>query len=252
MVCREGNKQGIAKLILELIPAHTCYVEPFCGMGGIFLNKPRAKYNLLNDIDDFVYDFWNCLLEDKERLIREVNKYPIYARILRDFGADKHENVAKRLLLINTSFLGYEESPLKTCFSNKRELLLKKLIWFMGDNTKIFNLTYVKFITALAFRSENDTKNTFIYNDPPYLFSKGNLKSNKGWSNEDLHTLIDLLNQSGCKYMISEMNDPRVIDIFEENGLYIHYIGKNKMTQTQGKQKQEIVAINYKIDNSLF
>lgn len=48
---RRGNKSGIAEEILKYFPSHTIYIEPFFGAGGMFFNKPKVKYNILNDID---------------------------------------------------------------------------------------------------------------------------------------------------------------------------------------------------------
>jgi DNA adenine methylase len=46
---RLGNKSKIASEIYRHFPPHRTYVEPFFGAGGMFFNKPKAKYNILND-----------------------------------------------------------------------------------------------------------------------------------------------------------------------------------------------------------
>ncbi len=49
-----GGKRNLAKAIVQRIEAmpHTCYAEPFCGMGGIFLRRPnRPRSEILNDIN---------------------------------------------------------------------------------------------------------------------------------------------------------------------------------------------------------
>ena len=38
-----GGKRRLARHILPLFPAHTCYVEPFCGAAALFFSKPPAK-----------------------------------------------------------------------------------------------------------------------------------------------------------------------------------------------------------------
>ena len=49
---RLGNKTKIAMDIQKHFPQHSIYIEPFFGAGGIFFNKPKAKYNVVND---FIY-----------------------------------------------------------------------------------------------------------------------------------------------------------------------------------------------------
>jgi len=46
---RLGNKSKIAHEIQKYFPAHEIYIEPFFGAGGMFFNKPKAKYNIIND-----------------------------------------------------------------------------------------------------------------------------------------------------------------------------------------------------------
>lgn len=38
-----GGKQRLASKIIELIPKHVTYVEPFAGGAAIFFNKPLVK-----------------------------------------------------------------------------------------------------------------------------------------------------------------------------------------------------------------
>lgn len=53
-----GGKFYARKLILEHIPEHTYYIEPFAGGASIFFAKHKAEKNWLNDIDA---DLINCL-----------------------------------------------------------------------------------------------------------------------------------------------------------------------------------------------
>lgn len=38
-----GGKRRLAKHILPLFPAHTCYVEPFCGAAALYFLKEQAR-----------------------------------------------------------------------------------------------------------------------------------------------------------------------------------------------------------------
>ncbi|WP_265551157.1 DNA adenine methylase [Trichlorobacter lovleyi] len=39
-----GGKRRLAKHILPMFPAHTCYVEPFAGGAALFFLKPISAY----------------------------------------------------------------------------------------------------------------------------------------------------------------------------------------------------------------
>ena len=59
-----GGKRNLAKPVIERLAVmpHTTYVEPFVGMGGIFLRRPfRAKAEVINDISQDVTTLFRVL-----------------------------------------------------------------------------------------------------------------------------------------------------------------------------------------------
>lgn len=46
-----GGKRWLARRIIERLPEHVCYVEPFGGMGAVLLAKPKSNVEVWNDID---------------------------------------------------------------------------------------------------------------------------------------------------------------------------------------------------------
>ncbi len=57
------------KQIIELLPAHTCYVEPFAGAAWVLFGKPPSDVEVLNDIDQDVITFFRVVKEKPEELI---------------------------------------------------------------------------------------------------------------------------------------------------------------------------------------
>ena len=79
---RLGNKQAIAQDIIKYFPAHKIYVEPFFGAGGMFFQKPKAKFNMVNDIDKDVFCLFTTILNEKEELENLYYKTPIHSDLL--------------------------------------------------------------------------------------------------------------------------------------------------------------------------
>jgi DNA adenine methylase len=73
-----GGKWRLATWIIQHLPAHRIYVEPFGGAAGVLLRKDPAKIEVYNDLDGAVVNFFQCLRDDqrRERLIRGVTLTP--------------------------------------------------------------------------------------------------------------------------------------------------------------------------------
>lgn len=63
-----GGKFYARKLILEHIPTHTHYIEPFAGGASVFFAKPKAKYNQLNDLDSEVVNVYKMIRDNPDAL----------------------------------------------------------------------------------------------------------------------------------------------------------------------------------------
>lgn len=78
-----GSKQRIANWIIEQLPEHHTYVEPFFGSGAVLFNKAPSNIETINDIDDRVINLFECILEDADRLVKIIELTP-YARRVYD------------------------------------------------------------------------------------------------------------------------------------------------------------------------
>ncbi len=74
-----GGKTRFAPWIASLLPAHDVYVEPFAGSAAVLLAKPPARYEVLNDLDAQVVNFYRVLRERLEDLEAALSLTP-YSR----------------------------------------------------------------------------------------------------------------------------------------------------------------------------
>lgn len=63
-----GGKTRLADRIVDLLPAHQHYVEPFAGSLAVLLAKPRAEMETVNDLDQDLMTFWRVLRDRPEDL----------------------------------------------------------------------------------------------------------------------------------------------------------------------------------------
>ena len=115
------------------------------------------------------------------------------------------------------------------------------------DNVKMFNTDFNDFLNKkIAFGDSGFScgKNeTFIYCDPPYLGTDSNYSND--FTKEQSNELFDTLEDTGCKWSMSEFDHPFILEQAKERGLNIIIIGER---QNLKNKKTEVLITNY--DNS--
>jgi DNA adenine methylase len=72
-----GGKFSHLDFILPLLPTHyTHYCEPFGGSAAVLINRPPAPTETYNDLDGEVVNFFECLRDDADELIRAISLTP--------------------------------------------------------------------------------------------------------------------------------------------------------------------------------
>lgn len=71
-----GGKQRLAGRIVEMLPAHEHYVEPFAGSLAVLLTKPPAAMETVNDLDGRLMTFWRVLRDRPIELARAAALTP--------------------------------------------------------------------------------------------------------------------------------------------------------------------------------
>jgi DNA adenine methylase len=65
-----GSKIRVAPRIVDLLPAHRGYVEPFAGALSVLLAKQPTSLEVVNDIDQHLVTFWRVLRDRPTELVR--------------------------------------------------------------------------------------------------------------------------------------------------------------------------------------
>lgn len=71
-----GAKWRLAPWIIERMPPHIGYVEPFAGSCAVLLNKPMSRIETINDLDGEVVNFFRVCREYPAELAQVVNLTP--------------------------------------------------------------------------------------------------------------------------------------------------------------------------------
>ena len=239
---RLGNKKKIAKETQKYFPPHKIYIEPFFGAGGMFFNKPKAKYNIVNDLDSDVFNLFNVVMNQKEELEKAFYMMPIHSDLLNYWKKKEEIDLIKKalrfLFLSNFTFMGSGEM-IKTGTENPKSIFIKGLqqtFDFMFD-VQFLNCDFKRFFIEARI---NDANKTLIYCDPPYLGTNDNYSNS--FTEEQSLLLFNTLEESECKWAMSEFDHPFIIEQAEKRGLNVIIIGER---QNLKNRRTEILITNY-------
>lgn len=250
---RLGNKKKIASKIQEYFPAHKIYIEPFFGAGGMFFNKPKAKYNIVNDLDSDVFNLFQVVMNQKEELKEAFKMMPIHSDLLEYWKQNEETEPIKKalrfLFISNLTHLG-DGGAIKCSFGNDKEILLNYIdpTFLMLGDVKFINCDFERFIEKyISFRDNDERGKAFIYCDPPYLSTSNNYSNS--FTEEQSEALFDALEATKCKWAMSEFDHPFILSQAKERGLNVHIIGER---QNLKNRRTEILVTNYTHYKSLF
>lgn len=250
---RLGNKTKIAADIQKHFPQHKIYIEPFFGAGGMFFNKPKAKYNIVNDMDSDVFNLFQVVSNHKEEFEQAFFQMPIHADLLEYWKENKETDPIRKalrfLLRSNFTYSGTGTALIYT-FADSKGQLMKML----DETNKLLfgvqfdNDDFRRFLRKPNFtKGENFRDESFIYCDPPYLGTTDNYESS--FTETDSIDLFNSLNDTGCKWAMSEFDNDFIINQAKERGLNITIIGERK---NLSNRRTEILVTNYKNHATLF
>jgi DNA adenine methylase len=251
---RLGNKKKIAAKIQAHFPPHKIYIEPFFGAGGMFFNKPKAKYNIVNDLDSDVFNLFQVVMNQKEELEKAFYMMPIHSDLLDYWKKNEETEPIKKALqfLFLSNFLLHGNNgsirhmvssgaggvkDFKDDFNGKLNICFDQLY-----DVGFRNWDFRKFIGTLSFAKDgrNDQEKTFIYCDPPYLDTNDNYSNS--FTPQDATDLFDCLEATGCKFAYSEFNHPFILEQAQQRGLNVIIIGER---QNLKNRRIEILVTNY-------
>lgn len=242
---RLGNKSNIADKIQQYFPIHTIYIEPFFGAGGMFFNKPKAKYNIVNDLDSDVFNLFQVVSNQKEELEQSFFNMPIHTDLLNYWKKKEETEPIKKalrfLFLSNFTFMGSGEGMRFTTASSKNVFFENIDSTFEKLNeVQLTNVCFKKFFKSYQLRGYNDKYNTLIYCDPPYLNTNDNYSNS--FTEQDSVDLFDCLQKTGCKWAMSEFDNEFILNQAKERNLNVIYIGER---QNLKNRRTEILITNY-------
>ena len=179
-----GGKWKLAPWIIENMPPHLVYVEPYGGGGSVLLRKPRVAAEVYNDLDNRVVDVFRALRDPEvaAEIRRRLSLTP-FARAEFDScyeKSDDHvEEVCKTIML---SFMGHgTDSITRSCRTGFRAKMTDGRATPAAPWASYWEAidTFVERLRGVVIEQRDasevmlrmDRANSLFFVDPPYVAS---------------------------------------------------------------------------------
>ncbi len=222
-------------------------MEPFFGAGGMYFNKPKAKYNILNDLDSDVFNLFQVVQHRAEELAEAFTLMPAHIDLFNYWKTNKEADPMRKalrfLLLSNFSLYG-KDTTFRSDNKNAGKMLIERI---KETQAAMFGATFTNYdfrqIVKKGIYGTGENRNSvFWYCDPPYLGTGHNYES--GFTEQDSLDLFDMLEATGSPWAMSEFDHPFIVDQATKRGLNIYTIGERYALKIYRK---EILVTNYKV-----
>jgi DNA adenine methylase len=181
-----GGKWQLAPWIIEHMPAHRVYVEPFGGAASVLLRKPRSKIEVYNDLDDEIVGLFRVLQNAVHcrELVRRLKRTPYSRREFELAFKSTPDPVERARRAIIRAYMSFHHSalfnPHKTTFANARHRKInggsKMSEWATYPRTLVavcrrLSGVLIEHSDAIDVIRAQDTPDCLFFVDPPYVMS---------------------------------------------------------------------------------
>jgi len=217
-----GGKFYARKLILEHIPEHSYYIEPFAGGASIFFAKREAQKNWLNDIDKdlmncfiIIRDYPECLIDRLKNEVATKERHGWYKNVYKP--VTKLDHAVKWFYINRTSYSGI--MFMKNCYWGYHDKYsMRPENWPQQILKCSHKLKNVK-LTTLDFEKVIDKAedNSFLFVDPPYFNADQDKFYKHSFKKSDHFRLCKVLekNSKRLKFLLTYDNIPEVREMYK-------------------------------------
>ena len=244
-----GGKRRLAKHILPLFPAHTCYVEPFCGAAALYFLKTPSKIEVINDINGELVNLYRVVKHHLEEFVRQF-KWALVSRQIYKWLQDTPEETltdiqrAARFYYLQKQAFGGKvaDHTFGTSTTSAPRFNLLRIEEELSMAHLRLSRTLIEHLDWNQCIERYDRPHTLFYCDQPYWGTEG-YGVELGLENYD--HMAELARRIKGKMIISVNDIPEMRQAF--NGLNIQTVDISYNLKVTGKAtpKKELVICNF-------
>ena len=259
-----GGKSRLRRQIIDILPEHTCYLEPFCGAAWVLFGKPPSQVEIINDIDGELINFFQVIKHQPEELIQSFDLELVSRQEFESLAGlnpdelNQIERAHRFYYLIMAGWGGESHYPrFQTSITDggHGNRLVGALKTLRNRIDPVHQRLRTVIIENLDWReciARYDRDGVVMYIDPPYPGNGVNYAHNmRNWS--DHRELAEVLFKSASKWILSSYNNEEVRGLFGEYNI-IPVQSSSGMRKAKNNTErvviQEVLITNYNIQES--
>ena len=258
-----GSKWSIADKIVEIMPKHNIYLEPFFGSGAVFFTKMPCNTEILNDLDGEIVNLFKVIRDNPGELSNAIELTPYsreeyqesYKRNEKDLGPiEKARQFLVRCNMARAGMQYYSSSwrhagPVLGATTKQRVTGdWNKVPERILEATKRLKDAEIENRSAFDLIKKYNRKDCLIYIDPPYLLSTRRQRyyNVEMTEDEEHRELLVLLKSHLGPVIISGYDSKLYEDI-------LHGWNRKEITTNaeQGKRRVEVLWYNYELPKQI-
>lgn len=254
-----GGKQKLASVILQLIPEHTLYNEPFAGGAAILFAKEPSTIEVLNDTNKELVNFYKVVQQDYVSLEKKI-RITLHSRSQHKDASviynSPHlfcdlDRAWAVWVLASQSFAsiidgswGYD----KTNKNTTTQKIINKGVNFDENYAIRLQNVQIECADALYIIKSRDSVQAFHYCDPPYFNS--DCGHYGGYTEQNMKNLLELLSGIEGKFLLSSYPSD-LLKGFSKRFKWHTKTIESRVSVNKGsgggKMKTEVLTANYEI-----
>jgi DNA adenine methylase len=247
-----GGKSKLINKLLPLFPNHKGYVEVFGGSAIMLLNKEVSKWEILNDFDSNLMNFWSVVQTAHEQFIQSF-EWELVSRERFEYFKQKYKNSdfedsiekAKAFYyLVKAGFGADMKNPIFGTGKDRNRLRLEQIEEDIKNTYKRLQKVTIENKSFEDIFRIYDSEDTFFYLDSPYRNTKGYATGK--FTDEHFARLAECCKNAKGKWLYTINNDEYIREIFKDFYIMNHDVYYSVCKSENGRQDfKELIITNY-------
>lgn len=255
---RIGGKFFLKDWLVQYIPKHVCYVEPFAGAGHLLFAKSPSKAEVLNDINGHLINFFRVIKdhEKRQRLIETLQYMPYSRALWQELRAnwkqgsipgDPIEQAAQWYYLNRTCFGGDMQSggfALPSVTGRNPALSYANSINTFHDIGRRLQGVTIESLAYVECIQRYDSPDTLFFCDPPYLNTEG-YYGKENFAYDDHRDLASMLSMVKGQVVITHYQNGLYDELYKGWHKYEFQSFKGSHKADAGHEKPRTIEVLY-------